>query len=1051
MKAFAFFNLPRLFLFARLALLLPLFAAIPAFAQPKVLDAMSAPGEWKTVTADGVTLSVTPDTHLGQPALRLDYHFVTGSGYGLIHRPLPLDLPGNYEFTFQVCGDGPVNNLEFKLLDDSGDSVWWINRRAFEWPSEWTRLINKKRAFEFAWGPAAGAPLKHLGAIEFAIASNTGGKGTVWLSNLAFRELPPPSEAPLAPVATTDTPNAASPELAVDHNLKTTWLATSPATLTLDYGRVAEVGGLLINWDKPPAAVTLTYSDDATTWTPTPTHTVCTSRSVITTPDLEARYIRLAFVAPAATSVSLHEVTSMGPEFSASPNATMQALAALSPQGWFPRYCNNVQNYWTIVGAPGDTVEALLAQDGQIELSRRGVTIEPFLDAGGTLVTWAQMKHTQSLRDGKLPIPTVVATAGILQLSITAFDEGAAPASALRAVYQLKNTGTRRQVGVLALCVRPFQVNPPSQRLNFEGGVSSVSDIAIEQTRGLSSVKVNGVARVWAPATETFGTTPFDGGDIVARLVGPASPTEAASHDPQGLASGVLKYAYELEPGQELSIPVLCPAHPDSPLETSPDDLAAWPKHLADAAARWQKLTGQVTFKLPSQDQWIADTFGAQLAYIDINRDGPAIQPGSRSYKRSWARDGSMTSAALLACGLSPIVRDWVDWFGAHQFDSGKVPCVVDSRGPDPVPEHDSHGQYIWAVADYYRFTHDKEFLAAHWPRVQKAVAYIKSLRAERMTPEFADPASPKHVFYGLVPESISHEGYSAKPMHSYWDDFFVLLGLKEAAFIAGEMHDDAAAKDYATLASDFRDTFYASARASTQAHNINYMPGCADLGDFDSTSTTIALWPCGEQSTMPQDLLHATFDRAWKNFEDRAKPGNPWDAYTPYELRHIGSYVRLGEPERAMAALRWFHQHQRPEAWHQWAEVVYQNPATPKFIGDMPHTWVGSDFLNSVLSMFVYERDGALVVFAGATREWASGKTPVAFNNILTPYGPVSGTFTPAGDSITITIRGGATPPGGFLVSPPPGFGDAPAANADRLVKFPAGSDRIVLRAIAR
>lgn len=1049
MKAFAFSKSAALFLFARFALLLPIFPAMPANAQPTVLDTMAEPGEWKTIAADGVTLSVTPDTHLGQPALRLDYHFVTGSGYGLIHRPLPLDMPGNYEFTFQVSGDGPVNNLEFKLLDDSGDSVWWINRRAFEWPAEWTRLINKQRAFEFAWGPAAGAPLRHLGAIEFAIASNTGGKGTVWLSNLAFRALPPPSDAPLAPMATTDTPNAASPELAVDHTLKTTWLATTPASLTLDYGRVAEVGGLLINWDAPPAAVALAYSDDAKTWTPLRTHAVCTSRSVIPTPDLEARYIRLTFEGKDASSVSLHEVTSMGPEFSASQNATMQALAGLSPQGWFPRYYNNVQNYWTIVGTPGDTVEALLSQDGQLELSRRGVTIEPFIDAGGTLISWAQMTHAQSLLDGRLPIPTVVAIAGELQLSVTAFDEGAAPESAIRAVYQLKNISTRRQVGVLALCIRPFQVNPPWQRLNFEGGVSPVSDIAIEQRSGLSGVKVNGATRVWAPATDVFGATPFDGGDIAARLVGPASPTEPAAHDQQGLASGVLKYAYELEPGQELSIPVLCPAHPDSPPGTSRDDLLAWRKHLDSAAARWRKLTGQVTFRLPPQDQWIADTFAAQLAYIEINRDGPAIQPGSRSYKRSWARDGSMTSAALLACGLAPRVREWVDWFGAHQFESGKVPCVVDARGPDPVPEHDSHGQYIWAVAEYYRFTHDDEFLASHWPRVQKAVAYIKAIRAERMTPEFADPASPRHVFYGLVPESISHEGYSAKPMHSYWDDFFVLLGLKEAAFIAGEMRDDATAGNYAALTSDFRDTFYASAREATKSHHISYMPGSADLGDFDSTSTTIALWPCDEQDEVPIDLLRGTFDRARKNFEDRATPGNPWDAYTPYELRHIGSYVRLGEPDRAMQALRWFHQHQRPPGWHQWAEVVYQNPATPRFIGDMPHTWVGSDFLNSVLSMFVYEHDGALVVFAGATREWALGTAPVAFNNILTPHGPVSGTFEPRADSISVTIRG-AAPPGGFLVALPPGFGDETGSIRDRFAKIPRGADHIVLRALA-
>lgn len=38
---------------------------------------------------------------------------------------------------------------------------------------------------------------------------------------------------------------------------------------------------------------------------------------------------------------------------------------------------------------------------------------------------------------------------------------------------------------------------------------------------------------------------------------------------------------------------------------------------------------------------------------------------------------------------------------------------------------------------------------------------------------------------YGLMPESISHEGYSGNPVHSYWDDFWTLRGLKDAADMA--------------------------------------------------------------------------------------------------------------------------------------------------------------------------------------------------------------------------------------------------------------------------
>ena len=42
-----------------------------------------------------------------------------------------------------------------------------------------------------------------------------------------------------------------------------------------------------------------------------------------------------------------------------------------------------------------------------------------------------------------------------------------------------------------------------------------------------------------------------------------------------------------------------------------------------------------------------------------------------------------------------------------------------------------------------------------------------------------------RKAFYGLMPASISHEGYSAKPMHSYWDDFWALAGYEAAIRIA--------------------------------------------------------------------------------------------------------------------------------------------------------------------------------------------------------------------------------------------------------------------------
>ena len=193
------------------------------------------------------------------------------------------------------------------------------------------------------------------------------------------------------------------------------------------------------------------------------------------------------------------------------------------------------------------------------------------------------------------------------------------------------------------------------------------------------------------------------------------------------------------------------------------------------------------------------------------------------------------------------------------------------------------------------------------------------------------------------------------------------------------------------------------------KTHGIDYIPGCVELGDFDATSTTIALWPCGELGRLPQPALAGTFDKYWQRFvERRDDPQFDWVDYTPYELRTIGSFVLMGQPERARQALQFFMKDRRPRGWNQWPEVVHRNPRTAKFIGDLPHTWCGSDFVNSVRMMFLYERDAddAVVLLAGVPSDWVSAR-PIGFRNLPTYGGRVTCTlWRPPGDEKKLLAR---------------------------------------------
>ena len=69
-----------------------------------------------------------------------------------------------------------------------------------------------------------------------------------------------------------------------------------------------------------------------------------------------------------------------------------------------------------------------------------------------------------------------------------------------------------------------------------------------------------------------------------------------------------------------------------------------------------------------------------------------------------------------------------------YQFPSGKIPCVVDKRGADPVPENDSQGEYIYLIRQYFDFTKDTSMLVSKWDNIKSTVNYIKSQIAEEST-----------------------------------------------------------------------------------------------------------------------------------------------------------------------------------------------------------------------------------------------------------------------------------------------------------------------------
>jgi hypothetical protein len=179
----------------------------------------------------------------------------------------------------------------------------------------------------------------------------------------------------------------------------------------------------------------------------------------------------------------------------------------------------------------------------------------------------------------------------------------------------------------------------------------------------------------------------------------------------------------------------------------------------------------------------------------------------------------------------------------------------------------------------------------------------------------------------------------------------------------------------------------------------------------------------------LPRDLLLGTFERYWDEFSTRRAGSRAWDAYTPYELRVAGTFIRLGWRERAQVLFDYFMADRRPAHWNQWAEVVGRDAREPRFIGDMPHAWISSDYIRSVLDMFAYARDSdqSLVLAAGIPASWL-GPSPLAVRGLRTPHGRLDFEVTRAGAQLVLKVSGVA-PPGGCVLPWP--WAGSPAADA--------------------
>ena len=662
---------------------------------------------------------------------------------------------------------------------------------------------------------------------------------------------------------------------------------------------------------------------------------------------------------------------------------------------------------WTMTGREAGMSEALMAEDGTIQPGNKTPTIAFAVKYNKEVFyPYPGESRLELLSGGALPIcPIPICkwkTPENIQIESSHIILGANPAPDSETVglsnITIKNNGMKTEELIIALFVRPFSV---------KGKLRPIYTIELKE----EIVYINNkpfIKTINKPYE--FYALEFIQKDISEVLLGKEIPKTKHLKSEIGLGQCALVFNVKLKPLEQKTISFLLPINPEefNGVFPSKDSIT----HLvAETLDWWAEKVTRVRFELPEPE--LFKCFQASIGYILVSKDGPQLHPGPLAYDSFWYRDSAYMLAALNRAGLAKECRDTVDAMASYQLKDGMFPPIVNSQG-NPVSFHewDSQGQALFSFVDHYFFTKDKEWLESKADVIKKGVEFLIEKRKQRLGDQWK--GKPEE---GILPPSVSAEDLGSGSWHHYWDDFWAILGLKEAGYALAIC----SRKDYSMQAiKEAADLFSAVNRSIERlikSKGITWIPnGPEDLeGTSMARGTSPAIWP-GDLYPNSSILIYKSFDEYWKRWIEPYgggyyHQGRIW----PYGMELALCYVMLGERERAIKMLRWHINHQTLKGVYAWGEQVRTKEKT--FLsGDMPHCWVAGDYINLLRGMLVFEKaDGRLVLGAGVPKDWWEKGFSVI--DAPTRWGKISYKVTPNKKGFTISVSKTPNTPNGIYI----------------------------------
>ncbi len=652
------------------------------------------------------------------------------------------------------------------------------------------------------------------------------------------------------------------------------------------------------------------------------------------------------------------------------------------PRGFNLYTINYTHRDWTMLGNLEREREAIVDPRGLVTPWFDGWSLDVWLEVDGKLFVPSRLNEDvveQSLHEN-LPMVVTTFRAGALRVRLETFAMQNHDDEWVIENVTVENASRLTHHAKLHLSSRPF--NPE--------GVSPIRDV--QYVDDAHAFFINEALGILVPPPDSVACSNFENGDVALSLAALNRATRA--HCDAGLATAVAVYHLDLEPGASKSFAVQMPMTPHIHADDDDDDAPRATQSAisnvegacADTIATWRATLDQ-GMRVCLPDENLQNAFDANKAYLLLLHDGKTITPGPFTYHQFWMRDAAYLLNALDKLGYHAQAEQVLERLARRVQKDGFFNATEG--------EWDSNGAAIWTMLEHARLSGDPGILAGNYWHILRMASWINS---KRQTTKNDGRAKPH---FGLLPSGPGAE-HLGPANYFYWDDFWGLAGLRDAAAIADWLQQPADAKKLRANFASFQKEVDASLALVAQKLGRAAMPASPyrrlDAGMIGSLVALTPLRLFDANDSRIVDTLAALKEIAWMEEAYFNHVGH--SGFGTYLSLHVAQCLLFQRNPDAWKTIDWVVRHASPT--FTWAEAIH--PITRRGgMGDGHHGWALADFLLTIRNALLFEEDKHLVITPAMPETWTAEMNVIKALDAPTYFGKVN--FTIAFGERTATL----------------------------------------------